>query len=275
MRFVKLHAGGLKKKQFSSYHKDIKKSIKHMNKITKLQASIVGTSSYQGVSYYGDVDLISLLTPDKIPQLAKQIQKIVKKLPKDVEFSDLKAGATKSGTGYHWSKKQVIAGRRGKLRLSDALGQNAITKLDILIPIRTGRMTRYCEMTNFYFIPGISRPFGDFTEEMDKDIVKYKKLNRHLKVLKRKLSKLLWADKKEDQKQIRNIVKVITGEAGRKSALLADCETLRLLKDPKHIEKQLDWIGRNTSREKITKKNIPKIEKELMKEINKLVKNGN
>ena len=133
-------AGGLRKKKFSNYHADIRKAVKHMKKITSIHSKIVGTSSYENFRYFGDVDLMSTLMPEKLDELAQKIQAMVRSLPPGVQFSDFKAGKVR--TDQHWSKREVLAGRKGGLTLGGALRQSAITKLDLLIPVKMGAYTR-------------------------------------------------------------------------------------------------------------------------------------
>ena len=264
---VHLYAGGLRKKKFSDYHADIRRAVKHMKKMTSIHSKIVGTSSYERFRYFGDVDLMSTLDPSKLDDLAQQIQTLVRNLPSDVQFGDLKAG--KGKRAFHWTKRQVLSGRRQGVSLAAALRQSAITKIDLYIPVRYNRHTRYVEMTNFFFIPGISKPFGDFIEEMESDIVKYTKKNRKLKVLKRKLSQLLWTNRKADQKRIREIRKILTGKAGKLAALFADCELVPHLV-PAFRSKHLDWISHSLGR-KVTSRNVKKVMQDLQDEINALV----
>ena len=85
---VHLYAGGLRKKRFRDYHADIRRAVKHMKKMTSIHSKIVGTSSYEKFRYFGDVDLMSTLDPSKLDELAT----LVRNLPSDVQFGDLKAG---------------------------------------------------------------------------------------------------------------------------------------------------------------------------------------
>ena len=98
------------------------------------------------------------------------------------------------------------------------------------------------------------------------------KMNRKLKVVKRKLSKLLWTDHKKDQKKIRELFKFVKGKPGYLGTLLADCETARLLVKNKKMQKeQLTYLSK-TRGEKITMRNLKKLEETLGKEINSLIK---
>ena len=193
---------------------------------------------------------------------------MVRSLPPNVQFSDFKAGKVR--TDQHWSKREVLAGRKGGLTLGAALRQSAITKLDLLIPVKMGPYTRVVELTNFYYVPGISRPFGDFVTEMENDITKYTKLNKKLKVLKRRLSKLLWTDKKQDQREIQAIKKILVGNLGRLAALVADCETARLIKRADMKKKHLAWLSYATGKP-VTMRNLGAVEAEIQRTINEEV----
>jgi hypothetical protein len=261
-----MYAGGLRKKRFSAYHADIRRAVKHMKKMTSIHSKIVGTSSYERFRYFGDVDLMSTLDPKRLDDLATQIQTLVRNLPGDVQFGDLKAG--KGRRAFHWTKRQVLSGRRQGVALAAALRQSTITKIDLYIPVKYNRHTRYVEMTNFFFIPGISKPFGDFVEEMEHDIVKYTKKNRKLKVLKRRLSQLIWTNKKADQGRIKEIRKILTGKAGKLAALFADCELVPHLA-PAFRAKHLDWLSFSVGK-KVTSRNVKAVMQDLQREINAL-----
>ena len=270
MKLYNIIAGGLTKKKFKDLHVDIKKGIRAVSSIAGINSVQVGTSSYKNMKYFGDVDLFSQLDPDKIPQLVKAIQKIVRKLPDSIWFSDAKIGGT-AKKGIHWTKRQIIAGKHKKLLIEDALRQKAITKIDIIVPVKTEFGDRYVEFTNFLFIPGVSAPFGDFIKSMDDDIKKYHRKNRRLKVLKRKLSKLLFLNKKKDQREINKLSKIIGGRPGRLASMIADCEVARLLVGNKKLQKlQLSYLSRVMER-KITMNNLGDLEKEVNREVNKAV----
>ncbi len=270
MKLYNIIAGGLTKKKFKNLHADIKKGIRAVSSVAGINSVQVGTSSYKNMKYFGDVDLFSQLEPDKIPQLAKAIQKIVRMLSDKIWFSDSKIGGT-AKRGIHWSKRQILAGKNKKLLLEDALHQKAITKLDIIVPVSTEFGDRYVEFTNFLYIPGVSAPFGDFIKSMDDDIQHYHAKNRRLKVLKRKLSKLLFLDKKRDHREIKKLSKIIGGRPGRLAAMIADCEVARLLVGNKKLQKlQLGYLSRVMDR-KITMHNLLDLEKEVNREVNKAV----
>ena len=171
----------------------------------------------------------------------------------------------------HWTKQQILAGKSKGLDINRAIRQKAITKLDVIIPVNTKFGNRLVELTNFFFIPGISAPFGDFLKEMDADIQHYHLKNRKLKVLKRKLSKLLWTDKKEDQKEINKIARIVRGRAGKLATILADCEVARLLVRNKKLQKQQLVYLSNLMNRKITMHNIGELETEVNAQVNKSV----
>ena len=269
MKIYKLFAGGLRKKKFTDLHTDIRRGIKAVSSVAGVNSTQVGSSAYKKM-WFGDVDLFSNLDPEKIPLFAKQLQKIVNKLPDAFYFADCKIGGTKK-KGRHWSKTQVIAGVNKGLRIEDALRMKAITKLDVIVPVKTKFGQRLVELTNFFYIPGVSAPFGDFLKEMDADIKKYHQKNRKLKVLKRKLSKLLWTDKKEDQKEIHQIARIVRGRAGKLATILADCEVARLLVKNKALQKkQLAYLT-NLMNRKITMRNLGELEKHTNTEVNAAV----
>ena len=202
--------------------------------------------------------------------IAAKIQELVKKLPENMYFSDFKAGGTKA-RGRHWTKRQVIAGKLKGLTLEEALSQPAITKLDLVVPVKTKQGNRLVEMTNFIYMPGVSAPFGNFLAEMKKDIDKYSRASKKLKVIKRKLSALLWTDRKGDQKEIKSLFEYVKGEPGKLGTYLADCEVARLLVKNKALQRQqLAYISAIRG-EKITMRNLKRVETELSKEINDLI----
>ncbi len=265
-------AAGLPIKKHRHLQKDIQRGISAISRVASIDSKLVGTARYRKMPF-GDIDLFSELDPEKIANFVSQIQKIVRKLPKKYWFSDMKAGGGKRG--LHWTKSQVLAGRRGTLTLHKALQSRSITKLDVIIPLsvryRGRTLTRYVEMTNFFYFPKISLPFGDFLQAMLADVAKYTKKSRKLKVLKRKLSMLLWTDYKRDQSKIKKISKIIQGKAGILGTYLADCETARLLAGNQKLQSmQLKYISIVLDRE-VTLANLKKTELWLKDEINSLI----
>ena len=268
MKLYRIVAGGLPTKVHKDLPPDVRKGMKAISR--ELHPKLVGTARYKK-AFFGDVDLFTTVKTKDFGGLAKTIQRIVKKLPESMYFSDFKAGGTKA-RGRHWSKRQVIAGKLKGLTLEDALSQPAITKLDLVVPVKTRQGTRLVEMTNFIFMPGVSAPFGDFLLEMKKDIDKYSRASKKLKVIKRKLSALLWTDKKSDQKQINSLFQYVKGDAGKLGTYLADCEVARLLVKNKALQKQqLSYISQIRG-EKVTMRNLKRVETELSREINELIK---
>ncbi len=264
------HAGGLAVKKAHEIHPDIRKGITAVSRIAKIHSTnIVGTSRYKRM-FFGDVDLFSPMNPETVGNFVKQIQTIVKKLPKDMWFSDFKAGGTKT-RGFHFTKRQLLAGKRGGRSLEDHLMDKAITKLDIIVPLKTKFGTRLIEMTNFFWWDGISAPFGSFIQEMNKDIAKYGKTNRKLKVVKRTLSKLLYTDYKRDQKEINRLASIVRGPAGKLGSILADAEVCRLLVKNKALQKQQLAYMSKMFGEKISMRNLKRVEKDISSQINGLI----
>ena len=271
MKLYFLSAGGLAKKKFSELHRDIREGIKAVSSVAKIHAVQVGSSAYKRF-HFGDVDLMSTLLPEKLDEFVKKLQTIVRKLPDTMYFSDCKIGGTRK-KGRHWSKRQILAGKNKKLTIHDAVRQKSITKLDVIAPVKTKFGKRYVEITNFFFIPSISAPFGDFMKEMDRDIQLYHKKNRKLKVLKRKLSKLLWTDEPSEQKEINRIARIVRGKPGKLATILADCEVARILVKNKKLQKeQLQYLSKLMDRE-ITMHNLLQLEKEVNTQVNAAVEN--
>ena len=268
MRVFDAVAAGLASKKIEDLPLQIKNGINAMRRVAQgINPHIVGTAKHKS-SYFGDIDLLSQAeNPDKV---ILALQDIVKHLPSDIYFSDMKIGGTKK-RGRHWTRAQVIKGKNGTLSIQDAIRQPAITKLDVILPVHTRHGKRYVEMTNFIYIPGISAPFGDFIKEMDKDIAKYTLQNRKLKVIKRKLSKLLWKDLKKDQSEIKRLFSYIKGPAGFLGTLLADCEVARLLVRKKNLRAQQLLYLSKVRNKKITMRNLKKLEQELSDEINQIL----
>ena len=267
MKLYRLVAGGLPTKAHKDLPPDVRRGIKAISQ--ELHPKLVGTARYRK-AYFGDVDLMTTVRNKDFAGIAAKLQDIVKKLPESMYFSDFKAGGTKT-RGRHWTKRQVIAGTLKGLTLEDALSQPAITKLDLVVPVKTKQGTRLVEMTNFVFMPGVSAPFGNFLLEMKKDIDKYSRASKKLKVIKRKLSALLWTDKKGDQKEIKKLFEYVKGEPGKLGTYLADCEVARLLVKNKTLQKQqLAYISKIRN-EKITMRNLKRVETEISKEINELI----
>lgn len=263
-------AGGLPAKRKKDIPEDVRRGIEAMRRIEQgINPSLVGTAKHKQ-AFFGDIDLLTKFDGD-LNKLANTIQNVVRKLPPDFYFSDMKIGGTKA-RGRHWTKRQVIAGKNGKLGIVKALSQPAVTKLDVIIPVKTKFGQRFVELTNFIFIKGVSAPFGDFLEEMLKDIEKYAKKNQRLKVIKRKLSSLLWTDKKRDQLKIKRLFEPIKGRPGYLGSLLADMETARLLVKNKALQKkQLTYLSRALGTP-ITMRNLKANERRLGREINSLLK---
>ena len=269
MRLFNAVAAGLPAKTKKDLPAEIRRGIAAVTRVEAgINPTLVGTAKHKK-AFFGDVDLLASVQGDP-DEIALGLQNIAKNLPKHIYFSDCKVGGTKKA-GRHWTKRQIISGKNGTLTLKKAIRQKAITKLDVILPIKTKFGKRFVEMTNFIYIPGVSAPFGDFQKEMQKDIVKYSKKNRKLKVVKRKLSSLLWTDKKSDQKEIRRLFAWVKGEAGYLGTLLADCETARLLVKNKQMQKeQLAYLSKARG-QKITMRTLKKLEEELGSEINKII----
>ena len=267
MRLYKIHGAGLPEKRISQLPKELQRGIKIMTRVDAgIRPQLVGTAKYKK-AFFGDVDLMSTVESGDMDKIADALQSIVRKLPKEIYFSDMKIGGTKL-KGRHWTKAQILSGKTGTLKLKDAIRQKAITKLDLVVPVKVRQGTRYVELTNFLFIPGVSAPFGDFLKEMQADIDKYSKKNRKLKVIKRKLSSLLWTDHKRDQKKIKELFEHVKGKAGKLATYLADCEVARLLVKNKTLQKkQLKFLS-TIRKEKVTMNNLARIETELVQEIN-------
>ena len=270
MKLYKIHAGGLEKKKISDLHADIRTGINAVSRIANINSTQVGSSAYKKIKHFGDIDLFSLLDPNKIPLFTKQLQKIVRNLPDNFYFSDCKIGGTRV-RGRHWTKKQILKGSNKKLKIEEALTHKCITKLDVIIPINTKFGNRMCELTNFFYIPTISAPFSDFVKSMNADIILYHKKNRHLKVLKRKLSKLLWTDRKKDQREIKHIASIISGRAGKISTILADIEVCHLLNKNKKLQKQQLTYLSNLMKRPITMRNLAELERETNSAVNSIV----
>jgi len=267
MKLYALLAGALASKKHKDLPPDIRKGIKAIAR--QLHPKLVGTARYKK-AFFADVDLMTTVKSKNFAGIAAKLQEIVKNLPESMYFSDFKCGGTKS-RGRHWSKRQVIAGTLKGLSLEEALSQPAITKMDLVVPVKTKQGTRLVEMTNFIYMPGVSAPFGNFLLEMKKDIDKYSKASKKLKVIKRKLSALLWTDKKKDQREINKLFEYVKGKPGKLGTYLADCEVARLLVKNKQLQtQQLAYLSKIRG-EKVTMRNLKRVETELSKEINELI----
>jgi len=266
---VFLNAAGLPHKRHHELAPEIQRGIKSLTRVQQIEPTVVGTAKYRH-AFFGDVDLMSVVRSGDLDGVARAIQDVVRKLPRDIYFSDFKCGGTKL-RGRHWTRAQVLAGATGTLTLKQAIRARAITKLDVIVPVKTRHGARYVEVTNFLFIPGVSAPFGDFLAEMRRDINKYSKQGRKLKAIKRKLSALLWTDLKKDQAEIRRLFKFVKGEPGKLGTYLADCEVARILVKNKSLQKkQLKYLSRVLG-ETVTMRRLKGVETRLNKEINSLI----
>jgi hypothetical protein len=216
----------------------------------------VGSFSYAAQKYPGDIDIMEIIKvsdnlmgnkqlPGNIQEarsvehaskkIAKDIQKIVLKIEKrGYYFADFKAGLDDEENGLHWTKQEVLEGKKlvnagQKLKLSDAI-MSGVVKLDVWAPIND----RYVEVTNF-IVPVLERnnmeynlngELPDYITSIAKDVIDYYDAGNLFKSDKR-----LWllASLFDDEDMLQKITPILNSSAGIMYQIVGDIGTLVLM----------------------------------------------
>merc|ERR1711964_332830 len=133
------------------------------------------------------------------------------------------------------------------LSLEKALKDEALVKLDLIVPLSGGR---HIELTNFLVMPGVAQfgenaKFMDLIASLSYDVKKYANKGNSLKVCKRKLAiltkKTLDEEGQQEKERLLNIINT-TGEYG---SFCADMETYLLLNPETKPKEERDAYRRD------------------------------
>ena len=146
---------------------------------------ILGSNSIRGLIYGSDFDVeVSVKKSKREEALANELQKRVKNMNKDAIFLEFKAGLC-DGKQMKWTKEEVLAGSKCGKSLAEALTENTIIKLDMIIKIGE----TYADVGQVYQYRQDKQTNEDIEKDLEADIDEYKSTNK-LKALKRLYSVL-------------------------------------------------------------------------------------
>ena len=135
--------------------------------------------------YPSDVDVeVSVKKSKREEALANELQKKIKNMDKDTIFLEFKAGLC-DGKPMKWTKKEVLAGSKCGKSLAEALTEDTIIKLDMIVKIGE----TYADVGQVYKYRQDTQTNEDIEKDLEADIDEYKKTNK-LKALKRLYSVL-------------------------------------------------------------------------------------
>jgi predicted nucleotidyltransferase len=163
--------------------KPVQKSIHHFSLSSKYR--ILGSNSIRGMIYPSDIDVeVSVDKSTRADALAHELQSRVKNMDKDVIFLEFKAGLC-DGVPMKWSKSEVLAGSKCGKSIAEALTENTIIKLDLIVPVGE----TYSDVGEVYMYKQHKMSNEELEKELEADIDEYKGSNK-LKALKRLYSVL-------------------------------------------------------------------------------------
>lgn len=147
---------------------------------------ILGSNSIRGIIFPSDFDVeVSVDKSTRADALAHELQIRIKDLDdKDAIFLELKAGLC-DGKQIKWTKEEVLAGSKCGKSLAEALTENTIIKLDMIIKIGE----TYADIGQVYKYRQDIQTNEELEKELEADIDEYKGSNK-LKALKRLYSVL-------------------------------------------------------------------------------------
>ena len=163
--------------------KKVSKTIHHFSLSSKYR--ILGSNSIRGMIYPSDFDIeVKVSKNTRADALAKKLQYKVKYMDKSVIFLEFKAGLFE-GKPMKWTKEEVIKGVKNGKSLAEALTEDTIIKLDLIIPIGE----TYADVGEVYQYRQDKQTNEDIEKDLEADIDEYKSTNK-LKALKRLYSVL-------------------------------------------------------------------------------------
>jgi hypothetical protein len=224
------------------------------NAFTKSTNFIYGSYALKTQPYYSDIDTINnvhinLPRRKSIAYIVKMLKHITKKIvdKKGWFFTDMKAGMYDDGSSVHWTPQEVIKGKRngkmpdfnnhvGEKKLSDAVQENALLKIDMVAPY----YGRYIEVTVVYFISDLDGDINFTQMQLDPEYIlkslkedTRKQFNNHkyFKTAKRIFAQ---AKAKNDLKVIKALLPLITSNVSKLSSIESDLKTIILLLEERH-----------------------------------------
>ena len=224
------------------------------NKITESDNKIYGSYSLKTQPYYSDIDTINnvfikLPRHKSIPYIIKELKKIIIKIVNKSGwfFTDMKAGTYSDGESVHWTPQEIIKGHRydktedfnghfGEKKLSDALNENALLKIDMVAPY----YGRYIEVTVVYFLRDLDGNINFLESELTPEYIlktlredTKKQFNNHkyFKTAKRIYAQ---AKAKNDRRTLQVLSPLIISNVSKLASIESDLKTLILLLEEKH-----------------------------------------
>jgi hypothetical protein len=187
--------------------------------------------------YPSDFDVeVSVKKSTRADVLANELQKRIKNIDKDVIFLEFKAGLCE-GKQMKWTKQEVLAGSKCDKSLAEALTEDTIIKLDLVIPIGN----TYADIGQVYQYRQDTQTNEEIELELEADIDEYKSTNK-LKALKRLYSVLSFEPTK-NKKSLDELEEFFNSIVGYANKIKADLEIiLRLLEHGKTIKRLKPFI---------------------------------
>lgn len=223
--------------------------MKENKNINKSDIIIFGSYNLKIQPYYADIDSINKVhinanDKDTSIILCKEFQKIVNNIEKKKGwfFTDAKAGTYEDGESIHWTAKEIRQGFRngnkpdfnghlGNKTLVDAVSEQALLKIDMIVPY----YDKYIEVTCVYLVTNnegcfnYSKNFvlaGYALESLLKDTFKQYEKGKFFKVIKRCFALLRYS---KNKKLIDLTVPLLASNVSKLSSIVSYLDSIRLL----------------------------------------------
>jgi predicted nucleotidyltransferase len=194
---------------------------------------ILGSNSIRGMIFPSDFDVeVNVNKSTRADALANELQTKIKNMDKDIIFLEFKAGLC-DGMPMKWTKQEVLAGSKCGKSLAEALMENTIIKLDLIIPIGN----TYADVGQVYKYKQDTQTNEDIEKSMETEIDEYKKTNK-LKALKRLYSVLSFEPTK-NKKSLDELEVFFNSIVGYANKIKSDLEIIIRLLDHGKTIKQL------------------------------------
>ena len=222
-------------KSLSLLPKAVQKNIHKFALSSKYR--ILGSNSIRGLIFPSDVDVeVSVKKSKREEVLAQHLQSKLKNMNKDAIFLEFKAGLC-DRTPMKWDKQEVLAGSKCGKSLAEALTEDTIIKLDMIVKIGE----TYADVGIVYKYKQDNQTNEDIEKDLEADIDEYKSTNK-LKALKRLYSVLSFEPTK-NKKSLDELEVFFNGIVGYANKIKADLEIIvRLLEHGKTIEQLQPFI---------------------------------
>jgi len=199
---------------------------------------ILGSNSIRGMIFPSDFDVeVNVNKSTRADALANELQTKIKNIDKDIIFLEFKAGLDKNRTPLKWTKQEVLNGFKCDKSLAEALTENTIIKLDLIIPIGN----TYADVGQVYKYKQDTQTNEDIEKELEVDIDEYKSTNK-LKALKRLYSVLSFEPTK-NKASLDELEVFFNSIVGYANKIKSDLEIIiRLLEHGKTIKQLKPFI---------------------------------